>query len=313
MTSTDRDGSTGQSATLGEYSEYREGWVAALWILIPLSLVIGYFIWQEAIAGPYRDCNVDRAGVEFCQNVSAPDNRQGAGIMVVVLCAIALLYLLRKLLRWPSLRVGELGIEDRTQLLGTIHVEWEDVLAIPASEGRPLTYSTDIRVRAKSGPGGIRGWVRIRTGGMWATPTEIEARMDAEYRAFHGLHPRAYEPRMASKRGVLKGTTVQTANDDWTEVTQADLHHLIDRNDLHDFLTVVSTTQGPQHFIQAHHIDRDVWELEYQDGSPDRLFAASCMTNTEVFDAFMAWIRRDPALRRLLTWRHLADAQDLDG
>ena len=301
LASADRGGSVGQSATLGEYVEFREGMLPALWFLIPLSTAIGFFVWQMGIAGPYDYCG------RFCQHVSASANRQGAGIMVFFLVAIGFLYLLLKLRRWPALRVGELGIEDRTQLLGCIRVGWQDVLTIPASEARPLTRSVDIRVRAKSGLGGIRGWVRIRTGGLSATPTEVEACMDAAYRAFHGLHPRTYEPRVASNRRVLKGITVQTAKYDWTEVTQADLHHLIDRNDLHDFLTVLSTARGSEHFIQARRIDSDVWVLEHQDGSADRLLTANCMTNIEVFDAFMAWIKRDdPVLHRLLEWHAVA-------
>jgi hypothetical protein len=302
----DRRGRVGQSATLGSYVEYRERLAVALWPLLPCLLAATYWAYMASSADAAQNCWWSR-GYEVCQSLTAADNRAGAAVMALILLIVGVLYLARKVLHRPWVRVGELGIEDRTQLFGIVRVGWEDVLLIPASSSRPLTASVDVRVRAKSALAGTRGWVRIRTGGLSRAPVEIEAQMDTEYRAFHKLSPRAYQPRSVSGKKVIEGIEVQTAKETWSDVTRADIHHLIERNGLGDYLVIVSKARGQERFIQARHTDRDIWDVEYRDGSPERQFAASCMTNTEVFDAFMAWIRRDSNLLHLLDWRRLED------
>jgi hypothetical protein len=306
MTSAEHADRVGQSETLGSYVEYRERWTAALWPLIPWLMAVAYLLYQAWNASPYQQCGVSKGGnAPYCLSSTAAANREGAAAMAIIISVFAAMYVARRVLRWPWVRVGELGIEDRTQLFGIVRVGWQDVLAIPASSRRPITHSVDVRVSSRSGLGGPRAWVRIRTGGLTARSGAVEAEMDREYRAFHRLSPQSYQRRLASNRQILDGIEVQTERDNWDKVTRADLHHLIERNDLNDYLVVISTAGGQDHFIQARHTNRDVWDVEYRDGGPGRHFAANCMTNTEVYDAFMAWILRDPQLRRLLAWHPL--------
>lgn len=304
LSSAEGKGRVGQSASLGSYVEYPEHWLVALWPLIPWLFAVAYFVVAAALAPGNQSCG-GVGSYSGCKSFTAADNREGAAATAVVFSILGSLYLARKVLHRPWVRVGELGIEDRSQMFGIVRVGWHDVLAIPASSPRPITRSVDIRVRAASGLGGPSGWVRIRTGGMAASSDEIEDRMYEAYRRFHGLAPRTRQAPLAPEKRVLPGIEVATAKDTWDDVSQADLHHMIERNGLDDHLLVRSTARGQDHFIQAWHSGSDVWDVEYRDGGPDRHFAASCMTNTEIFDAFMAWIRQDPNLTRLLAWHRL--------
>lgn len=306
---THRSGRDGHSAALGSYMEYSERWLAALWPLIPLALAAAFLTYEAAVASANQICGV-KLGISSCHSATAAENRAGTALVAVILTAIGMLYLSRRVLHRPWVRVGELGLEDRSQLFGIVHVGWQDVLAIPGSSPRPITRSVDLRIRPNTGLNAPRGWVRIRTGGMSVTSDEIEDQMDNAYRRFHGLAARSHQARLAPNKRVLAGIEVQTTKDTWYEVTQADLHHLIERNGLDDYLVVVSPARGPDHFIQARHTGSDVWDVEYRDGGPDHHFTASCMTNTEVFDAFVAWIRQNGNLTHLLDWRQL-DGVDL--
>lgn len=304
------NGRAGHSASLGSFVEYPLQWRAALWPLLPCLLIVAYLSFTAATAPAVRSCGLNRSGVYYCTSQTADTNRQGAGAMAVIISGLGLLYFTRRVLHAPWLRVGDQGIEDRSTLFGIVRVNWSDVLAIPeASTPWALNRYVFVRVKSSAGPDGDRGWVRIRVSGMAATTDEIQDEMDAARRRFHQLPNRPRQTLTATNKRVLKGIEIETAKDTWSDLTQADLHHLIERTVEHEHLMVYSTARGEDHFIQATYEGGDVWDLEYRDGSPDRQFAAQCMTNTEVFHAFAAWIGQNPKLPHLLSWHPVRDLE----
>lgn len=178
-----------------------------------------------------------------------------------------------------------------------------------ASLGSYVEYA--VHVKSASEFSSPRGWVQIRVGGMTATHDEIEDEMDAARRRFHKLPTGPRQARLTTSKRILQGIEVETAKDTWSEVTQADLHHVIEGTVARDYLMVYSTARDKDQFVQATYVGGDEWDLEYRDGSPDRQFAATCMTNTGVFHVFMAWIRQDPKLPHLLRWQLMEDLGEL--
>jgi hypothetical protein len=190
-------GRLSSTAALGECLEFREKWLHSALIIAAWIAPLAWFARDAVNAATTTSCNA-----WTCVTVGADANRNGA-LSLAALCAAAIACLLwRRLGRTPLIRVGDLGLEDGTAILGRRTVSWGDVVAIGHGRRQLLVWKlVDVQLDPERFPRGER-LLRVRVSGLDEAPAEIEAEMRSCLARFHRS---AWHRRHASTEEISSG------------------------------------------------------------------------------------------------------------
>jgi hypothetical protein len=321
----------GHSDELGDYVEYRE---RRLRSLMPIAFWLGVaivFAIEAGTAGASVTCF--SKGSYHCTNASADANRAGA-VVAALLCVFGAFVLgLRALVRRPLVRVGDLGVEDRTNLLARTFILWQDAGGIGTTYRR-WRFWQQVLVDMRQPDANGRPWFQlVRVSGLSAPPSKIEDEMFGRLKAYDRHHPRIEsaepaEPPAPAHVGTtpshprtrrkgpapavspivteyryLEHVRVQTGTEEtYKGIATPALYGLLAALLPEDFVILESPdTRDPGDFIQACQADGE-WHVEYHDAATGRQYQADCDDIDTAFDVLVQWAADSGDWRTRLPW-----------
>jgi hypothetical protein len=286
---------------LGEYIEFVEPWWQSLapiatWLL--LAALLGY-----ASLTARADVYCDSYKWIGCRTETPADGARIAALG----CLLAAAFLTGRLaLRRPSLRIGELGFEIRTQMFLSQFVPWAAVstLGQPRNERLLWTFIGVTLVPIPEAPN-LPAWVRVRLSGLSAPIADVEqALLDGMRRSRrHRHHPDA------QPEAILPGVEADTGDGEHeTEVTDRGLLAMLrtlNRRRPFVVLTRPGHLDPDGFYIQAALGGAGGWHLECRDGGPDQHFGAECDSVEQACDTMLRWCAGGDAWRTALDWSEM--------
>jgi hypothetical protein len=298
-----RTGRVRTSARLGEYVEFGEPWRRSL-------LVIGLWLAGAALCVEWAtttqfstDCYRGVCGAQ-----AAEANKQAVVWMAVVCFVGSALFIWRRLLRHPGLRVGQGGFEIRTQVLARHKfVRWQDVRVLyPSRRYMRIWRGMNVGLVHAAVAQGAPSFVTVRLSGLSAPPSEIEAEMAERVRQAHPKRPHLVDRRTVSNgQRTLLGITVATGDDQtYTDITSARLMDLLEGlgPDSQFLILTAPSSRDDQHYIQVCQAGAGGWHVEYRDGGPDSHYGLECDDLEKVHQVLLAWADDSPDWRTRLPW-----------
>lgn len=286
------------SPYLGEYVEYHEPWRHSL-LVISLWLVFGGVIVGLA-SQPSSGCETLYSHTRCW--------KQGFGLSPGALVGFipAALFVWRRLVCHPGLRLGELGFEDTTSALsvfGPQRVLWRDVGIVYPSVGRRLGRTVDLSLKPSDGT----RFARVRLSGLSKTPGEIEADIDSRLDRAHPRKKRRVEVRVTEPGQILTDIRVVTSDGaTLAGVSSNGLRDLLAEMAPGSFVIVDSPVSGgTEHFVQVARSETGGWHVEYRDGGPHRHYSADTDSVSVVQEVVVGWADGSPDWLDRLEWRRL--------
>ena len=298
-----RTGRVRTSARLGEYIEFGEPWRRSL-------LVIGLWLAGAALCVEWAtttqfstDCYRGVCGAQ-----AAEANKQTVVWMAVVCFVGSALFIWRRLLRHPGLRIGQVGFETRTQVLSRHKfVRWRDVRVLyPSRRYMRIWRRMDVGLVHAAVAEGSPAFVTVRLSGLSAPPSEIEAEMAYRVRQAHPTRPHLVDRRTVSDgQRTLAGITVATGDDQtYSGITSARLMDLLEGlgPDSPFLVLTAPGSRDDQHYNQVCQAGVGGWHVEYRDGGPDSHYGVECDDLEMVHHVLLAWADGSPEWRTRLPW-----------
>jgi hypothetical protein len=290
---------------LGEYAEYEERPLRSLFVMSLWVSAAAWLLLQIRLGGG------DSCAESGCVEGGMADWKPVLVDLALACFGVVAFLAWRRFFRRPGLRVGERGLEVRTQLLGHRFAPWRYVRAIePAIDRNVFWRTADVRLVHSAQALGWPSTVRVRLSGLTEEPSEIEADMadrfasaDLKWQDLDGLRLEPDESR------VLRGIRVETdAGRTYFRVSSSKLLDLLQGIRPGDRYVILfpAGCDDLERYAMASYLPRGEWHVERREGTAESHVGTETADLLTVYRVMIDWVDHSPDWRDRLDWRPLA-------